>query len=90
MDQRSIYRQALFYAAETLGGAGRLASFFNVPPEKLSAWLSGEQLPPLEIFLDSLDVIAQGPYAPLRRRPIRVVALRERKDTPQAPAPTMP
>jgi hypothetical protein len=87
MDQRSIYRQALFYAAETLGGAGRLASFFNVPPEKLSAWLSGEQLPPLEIFLDSLDIISQGPYAP-RRRPIRVAALREGDETPQASAPT--
>ena len=43
----------------------------------LAAWLAGEEIPPLEVFLGSLDVIADGPYAPVDR-PIRVAAIRER------------
>ena len=48
----------------------------NVPLEKLEAWLKGEETAPLEAFLGSLDVIADGPYA-LEGRPIRVAAIRE-------------
>lgn len=70
-------RTALSQAERTLGGRARLAAFFNVPAEKIAAWLSGEEIPPLEIFLGSLDAIADGPYAPVDR-PIRVAAIRER------------
>ena len=76
MDQQSIYRRTLYYAAEALGGPRRLAAFFQVPEEKVAAWLSGGESPPLEVFLDSLDVIAQGPYRPLPR-PLRRSAMRE-------------
>ena len=38
-------------------------------------WLAGADPPPQEVFLDALDVIADGPYArPERRRP-RVAVL---------------
>jgi hypothetical protein len=77
MDQRTRYAQALSQAEHTLGGRARLAAFLNVPAEKIAAWLSGEEIPPLEVFLDSLDVIADGPYAGFGR-PIRVAAIRER------------
>ena len=59
-------------------GRERLAAALDVPPEKIAAWLSGEELPPLEAFLRSLDVIADGPYSEGRRRRIRVGIIRER------------
>jgi hypothetical protein len=77
MDQRTRYTQVLSQAEATLGGRKRLATFLDVPVEKIAAWLSGEEIPPLEAFLGSLDVIADGPYAPMDR-PIRVAAIKER------------
>jgi hypothetical protein len=76
MDQRAVYAAALWEAELTLGGRAQLAAFFHVPKEKIAAWVSGEEVPPLEVFLSSLDVIADGPYAPVDRRPIRVAAIR--------------
>ena len=76
MDQRTIYADALWEAELTLGGRAQLAAFFHVPKEKIAAWVSGAEIPPLEVFLNSLDVIADGPYAPVERRPIRVAAIR--------------
>ena len=79
MEQRARYAQALHDAAKTLGGRERLAAVLKVPAEKLAAWLSGEEMPPLEAFLGSLDVIADGPYAPRpARRRVRVAAIRNR------------
>ena len=75
MDQRTRYAQALSEAELTLGGRAQLAEFFHVSREKIAAWLSGQEVPPLEVFLSSLDVIADGPYAPVVRR-IRVAAIR--------------
>ena len=77
MDQRTLYAEALWQAEVTLGGRAQLATFFHVSKEKIAAWLSGDEVPPLEVFLSSLDVIADGPYAPVERRRIRVAAIRE-------------
>ena len=76
MDQRTRYSHTLLQAAATLGGQARLAAFLGVPPEKLAGWLAGQELAPLEVFLSSLDLIADGPYAPVER-PIRVAVIRE-------------
>jgi hypothetical protein len=78
MDQRTRYANTLSRAEQALGGRDRLARFLNVPREKLEAWLKGEEAPPLEAFLGSLDAIADGPYA-RKSRPIRVAAIRERR-----------
>ena len=77
MDQRTRYSHTLWQAAATLGGQTRLARFLGVPDDKLTLWLSGEELAPLDVFLNSLDLIADGPYAP-SDRPIRVAVIRER------------
>ena len=70
MDVRTRYTETLAFAAATIGGTGRLAEFLNVPRSALVRWLAGEEAPPNEVFLDALDVIADGPYAsPERRRP---------------------
>ena len=78
MDQRSRYASVLSRAEKILGGRARMAAFFRVPPEKIAAWLAGEEEAPLEVFLGSLDVIADGPYAPRGRRRIRVAVIDQR------------
>jgi hypothetical protein len=77
MDQRTRYAVTLSRAVQTLGGRARLARFLKVSPAKIEAWLKGEEVPPLEAFLGSLDVIADGPYAD-EARPIRVAVIRNR------------
>ena len=75
MDVRTRYTQTLACAAATIGGPGRLAQFLDMPRSALVRWLAGEEAPPHQVFLDALDVIADGPYAsPERRRP-RVAVL---------------
>ena len=74
MDQRARYSQALRAAADTLGGAARLAVYLRVPSNRLESWLAGREVPPLGAFLGALDVIADGPFAP-QPHPIRVAVL---------------
>ena len=75
MDPRTRYTETLACAAATIGGTARLAEFLNVPRSALVRWLAGEEAPPNQVFLDALDVIADGPFAsPERRRP-RVAVL---------------
>lgn len=70
MDVRNRYTETLYCAAATIGGTTRLAEFLNVSPARLFRWLAGEEPLPDQVFLDALDVIADGPYAsPERRRP---------------------
>ena len=78
MDQRSRYAKALSRAEQILGSRARMARYFGASPEKIDAWLEGREAPPLEIFLRSLDVIADGPYAPRGGRPIRVAVIDQR------------
>jgi hypothetical protein len=70
MDVRTCYTETLSCAAATIGGLERLAQFLDVPRSRLQRWIAGEEAPPNQVFLDALDVIADGPYAsPERRRP---------------------
>jgi hypothetical protein len=77
VDQRTRYSHTLWQAAAALGSQSRLAHFLGVPEQKLTLWLSGQELAPLDVFLSSLDLVADGPYA-TRERPIRVAVIRER------------
>jgi hypothetical protein len=72
MDVRTTYTETLACAAATIGGTDRLARFLNVSRKRLVGWLAGEEAPPNQVFLDALDVIADGPYASLERRRVRV------------------
>lgn len=74
MDQQRRYRNALRHAVRTLGGTKPLCYLLSVAPEAMERWLSGIEAPPLEAFLGSLDVIADGPYA--RQRLVRVAVIR--------------
>lgn len=59
---RMVYAETLQYAAEAVGGAVTLARILDVPVAALRRWLSGEEIPPLETFLDALDIVADGPF----------------------------
>ena len=61
--QRPRYVQALREAARVLGGPAVLAGFLDVEAAQLERWLSGEEPAPLSVFLVTVDVIADGPYA---------------------------
>ena len=74
MDRPHRYAWMLREAADTVGGKARLAAQLGVKPDLLDRWLSGEQEAPLEVFMDALDVIADG--AVLHTRPIRVAAIK--------------
>jgi len=77
MDQRTRYTTALSRAEKILGSRARTAAYLRVPEEKIAAWLAGDEVPPLEVFLRSLDVIADGPYIRPRRR-VRVAVIDQR------------
>jgi hypothetical protein len=68
--------EALRAAAGMLGGERKLAAFLDVPAPEVRAWLDGQAEPPLEAFLNALDVIADGPLGPRKRR-IKVAVLPE-------------
>ena len=75
MDVRTTYTETLACAVATIGGPDRLAQFLNVSRPRLLSWLAGEEAPPNQVFLDALDVIADGPYASPDRRRVRVAVL---------------
>ena len=77
MDQGKRYANALRAAASTLGGASRLAAYLGVSPQRVQAWLTGRETPPLQAFLGALDVIADGPFARQHRR-VRVAVIRDK------------
>lgn len=74
MDPMRRYADVLEAAAETLGGNRKLAAFLHVPPDELRGWLEGNVAPPLQAFLQALDLAARGPYGPRKRR-IRVAVI---------------
>jgi hypothetical protein len=58
--------QTLRLAASTVGGEDRLAQYLREQPERLARWLSGKEQAPLAVFLEALDIVADGPYARFR------------------------
>jgi len=72
------YTEVLRAAAQALGGHRKLAAFLEVPPDELSRWMQGDSMPPLPAFLDALDLAANGPYGPRKRR-IRVAVIPSEK-----------
>jgi transcriptional regulator with XRE-family HTH domain len=68
----SAATRTLALAAKTLGGAQALAKRLGVEPAALERWMAGEALPPYEVFLKALDIVAGGP----RRDPARRASAR--------------
>lgn len=77
MDPCSPHDRALRAAIDLAGSEENLARRLGVRSEDVHAWLDGTAAPPLEAFLDTLDMVADGPYDRRRRR-IRVAVLKAR------------
>lgn len=80
VDVRTTYTETLACAAANMGGVDNLARFLRVSRARLASWLAGEEAPPSQVFLDALDVIADGPYAPERRK-VRVAVLDDKNQS---------
>jgi hypothetical protein len=52
-----VYRRAIERTVEVLGDEERLARYLQVPLEKLQAWRTGSEIPPLVVFLNCVDLI---------------------------------
>jgi len=52
-----VYRRATERAVEVLGDEGRLARYLGVSLKKLHAWRTGNEVPPLVVFVNCVDLI---------------------------------
>ena len=53
--------RTLALAAKTLGGTQALAERLDVEHTTLERWMAGEEVPPYDVFLKALDIVAAGP-----------------------------
>jgi hypothetical protein len=61
--------RTLALAAKTLGGTQALATRLDVEQATLERWMAGEEVPPHDVFLKALDIVAGGPRVdPAARR----------------------
>ena len=64
----SAATRTLARAAKTLGGAQALAQRLEVEQAILDGWMAGEAIPPYDVFLKALDIVAGGPRVDTDRR----------------------
>lgn len=62
MGHRRIYSESVREASLALGGVPCLASRLNVPIDTINRWVAGDENPPLDAFLECLEIIAEGPW----------------------------
>lgn len=56
----TVYARTLQRACEVLGGIQQLSNHLRVPTSALNRWMSGEEDPPLDVFLAAVDVVLLG------------------------------
>jgi hypothetical protein len=61
----------LQHALGVAGGEANLASLLGVNPDVLRRWLAAQESIPLNTFLETLDLVARGPYGSDGKRPKR-------------------
>lgn len=62
MEERRLYRDTLQEAALAVGGVEQLALRLGVDVDVINRWLAGAEKPPLGVFLEALEAIAEGPW----------------------------
>jgi hypothetical protein len=65
--RRTVYSRALARAAQILGGAEELRSYLNVPKSLLDLWLGGYGMPPDDVFLRVVDLLAERQLQEIRQ-----------------------
>jgi len=56
-------------AVEAVGGPELLGQTLKVAPERVTAWLLGQQVVPDDAYLRALDLVSQGPHHQAPRKP---------------------
>ncbi len=52
-----VYRRAIERAVEVLGDEAQLARYLDVSLKSLHAWRTGNEIPPLVVFVNCVDLI---------------------------------
>lgn len=65
--RRTVYARALARAAQLLGGTEELRGFLNVPKGLLNLWLGGYAMPPDDVFLRVVDLLAEHQLQEIRQ-----------------------
>ena len=60
----TVYFRTLQKAADLLGGRKKLARYLRVPLGELESWMSGNQVPPIGVFLKAVDLVLDETGAP--------------------------
>ena len=60
--ERRLYREMVSEASSVLGGVPHLASRLKVPVNIVERWSAGDVEPPPNVFLESLEIIAEAPW----------------------------
>lgn len=53
----TVYARTLHRACEVLGGLEALSHHLGVPAAALTRWIGGVEQPPLEVFLQAVDIV---------------------------------
>ena len=69
MGKDTAQTRTLRRALEVVGSPERLAETLDVSPEKLAAWLAGDQALPNDVYMRALDVVSHGPHHRSPRKP---------------------
>ena len=65
--RRTVYSRALARAAQILGGTEELRCFLNVPQSLVDLWLGGHVMPPDDVFLRVVDLLAERQLQEIRQ-----------------------
>jgi GAF domain-containing protein len=72
---KGVHSHTLQRAAGILGGTDALCECLKVEPTLLESWLTGQSIPPTEVFLRAVDVIASGFASPAERSRVSPIAI---------------
>jgi hypothetical protein len=62
VDRTTIYARTLHRACELLGGIHQLAVRLGVTDRQVETWLAGEHEPPMDVFLQAVDVVVAASF----------------------------
>lgn len=62
----NVYARTLKRAAEIVGSDDQLAFRLKVTPSHLALWLEGAATPPMNVFLQAVDVVSAHEVSRLR------------------------
>jgi hypothetical protein len=63
-----MHMQALRRASDILGGSPQLSGYLKVSAVALGIWMSGQGVPPTEVFLKVVDLIVERDVSDLKSR----------------------